>query len=270
MGRNLVPKTAFGSPSALCRGIVGRVRIFEDLVAEQDRIEGVLSHLTRTEWRAASAAPGWTVADVVLHLAQTEEAVLATLRSSVGLAPASSQGGAVSVDDAMAQWVEAERAEPEVVFERWQRARRAAAEALRDADPHVRVAWASAPLKPAVLATTRLAEHWAHALDIVGPLGIDFPDTDRIRHVAWLAHRSLPYAFRVAGEDPQDVRCELTAPDGETSWSYGEAGSASRITGSAGAFCRVGAQRLARDESGLTTSGPYGDAALRVLRNYAV
>ena len=34
------------------------------------------------------------------------------------------------------------------------------------------------PVKPATLATTRLAEHWAHGLDITGPLGIDFPDTE--------------------------------------------------------------------------------------------
>ena len=47
------------------------------------------------------------------------------------------------------------------------------------------------PIRPATLATTRLAEHWAHGLDITVPLGISFPDTGRLRHVAWLAHRSL-------------------------------------------------------------------------------
>ena len=50
------------------------------------------------------------------------------------------------------------------------------------------------------LATTRLAEHWAHGLDIAGPLGADFPDTGRLRHIAWLAHRTLPYALSLAGE----------------------------------------------------------------------
>ena len=41
------------------------------------------------------------------------------------------------------------------------------------------------------------------------------------------------------------------------------------ITGDAGAFCRVGAQRLAPVESGLVTRGPYARLALQVLRNYA-
>ena len=38
------------------------------------------------------------------------------------------------------------------------------------------------PAKPATLATTRLAEHWAHGLDITGPLRVEFPDTGRLRH----------------------------------------------------------------------------------------
>jgi uncharacterized protein (TIGR03084 family) len=155
-----------------------------------------------------------------------------------------------------------------VIFERWRTARRAAVEALRHADPDARFAWAATPLRPQALATTRLAEHWAHALDIAEPLGVDYPDTDRLRHIAWLAHRTLPYGFGLVGEEAQPVYCELAAPGGDT-WTYGESDAPSRITGDAGAFCRVGAQRLAPADSGLVAEGPYADAALRVLRNYA-
>jgi uncharacterized protein (TIGR03084 family) len=245
--------------------------IFDDLEAEQDRIESVLASLDDAAWTSPSAAHGWSVADVVLHLAQTEEVVVASAAGVTGLAEAPADGavGATSMDEAMAQWVAAERTTPAATFQRWQRARREAVAALRAADPGARLPWAAAPLSPTTLATTRLAEHWAHALDIVGPLGIDFPDTERLRHIAWLAHRSLPYGFAVAGQEPRDIYCELTAPDGTTVWSYGDVATTSRITGSAGAFCRVGAQRLAPDTSGLVTSGRYADAALRVLRNYA-
>ena len=247
--------------------------IFDDLEAEQDRIEAVLAGLDEAAWTSPSAALGWSVADVVLHLAQTEEVVVGSASGASALtnarpAPAPA-ADATSMDEAMAQWVAAERTTPAKTFARWRQARRDALEALRTADPHVRLPWAAAPLSPSTLATTRLAEHWAHALDIIGPLGIDFPDTERLRHIAWLAHRSLPYGFAVAGEEAHDVYCELTAPDGTTVWSYGDVATTSRVTGSAGAFCRVGAQRLAPDASGLTTSGPHADAALRVLRNYA-
>jgi uncharacterized protein (TIGR03084 family) len=244
--------------------------IIDDLAAEQERIEEALTELDETAWNSPSGAAGWSIADVVLHLALSEEAVVAsTSGTSLADAPPASLAGAESMDDMMARWVAAERAPGPEVFDRWRRARRAALAALRDADPQAKLPWAAAPLKPAALATTRLAEHWAHALDITGPLGVPYPDTDRLRHIAWLAHRSLPYAFSVAGQQPHDVYCELIAPDGVTAWTFGDPASENRIAGPAGAFCRVGAQRLRPEASGLVAGGPHGDAALRVLRNYA-
>jgi uncharacterized protein (TIGR03084 family) len=239
--------------------------IFDDLEAEQDRLEDILADLDGAQWAAASSAAGWTVCDVVLHLAQSEEAVLA---STAGTSWESRLPSATTLDQVMDQLVRAERAEPALIFERWREARRGAVRALRAADPAQPLSWVAAPLKPATLATTRLSEHWAHGLDITGPLGIAFPDTERLHHVAWLAHRSLTYAFALAGEQAHEVRCELTAPDGDA-WHYGPPGAGSVISGPAGAFCRVAAQRLAPEESGLLATGPYGPAALGVLRTYA-
>jgi hypothetical protein len=60
----------------------------------------------------------------------------------------------------------------------------------------------------------RLAEHWAHGLDITWPLGIPFPDTDRLRHIAWLAHRAACRTrFALAKAATPDVACDLTAWD---------------------------------------------------------
>ena len=63
--------------------------IFDDLGAEQERLEKILSGLDEAQWRSASAAEGWTIADVVLHLAQSEEAAAVTathgtLRAGLG------------------------------------------------------------------------------------------------------------------------------------------------------------------------------------------
>jgi uncharacterized protein (TIGR03084 family) len=243
------------------------VNIFDDLAAEQDRLEAILADLSPADWATESGAPGWTVRDVVVHLAQTEEAVTATGSAGDGLGGGSAvEPGAM--DRIMDQLVQADDAPAGEVFARWRAARRAALATLRAADPGARLSWAATPLKPATLATTRLAEHWAHGLDITGPLGIPFPDTDRLRHIAWLAHGTLPYAFRFSGQEPHDVYCELTAPDGDT-WRFGRPEADSTITGSAGAFCRVGAQRLKPEESGLTVTGPHGRTALNLLRNYA-
>jgi uncharacterized protein (TIGR03084 family) len=247
--------------------------IFDDLEAEDDRLEDILSALTVEEWATESAAPGWSVADTMLHLAQTDEGVVRTIARAATTGDAGTglltRQETETIDDAMERAVTAERAPGPEVFERWRTARRAALDALRAADPRQPVPWAAAPLKPATLATTRIAEHWAHALDITEPLRIPFPDTDRLRHIAWLGHSTLPYAFGLAGQEPRVVFVELTAPDGESIWSFGPPDADSTIAGPAGAFCRVGARRLAPAVSGLLTSGPYAAAALAVLRNYA-
>jgi len=243
--------------------------VFDDLAAEQERLEGILGDLGEAQWRSPSGAAGWTIADVVLHLAQSEESVVATV-SGRDLRTGLTGRADGTVDELMAERVRAERGPtPGVVFGRWQRARRAALDALRAADPDRPLQWVAAPVKPATLATTRLAEHWAHGLDITGPFGIEFRDTERLRHVAWLAHRTLPYSMTLAGQQPAPVWCELTAPDGASVWQFGPPDADSAIAGAAGDFCRVAAQRLSPAQSRLRTRGPHGDTALRLLRTYA-
>jgi uncharacterized protein (TIGR03084 family) len=246
--------------------VVTVAEVFDDLEAEQDQLEGVLGGLSPGDWAGPSAAGGWTVADVVLHLAQTEEAVQVTLAGAAGALDWRPFGA--TVDEAMDAMVRAQRTEPAEIFERWRTARRAAVGALRAADPKRPVGWVAGSLKPRTLATTRLAEHWAHGLDITGPLGIDRPDTMRLRHIAWLAHSTLPYAFRLAALPAADVFCDLTAPDG-TAWQLGDPAAASAITGPAGDFCRVAAQRLSPADATLRATGPHGTDTLRLLRTYA-
>ena len=113
--------------------VVSDDAVFDDLVAEQDRLDAILGGLDEADWAVPSAAAGWTVADVVLHLAQTEEAVTASAAGTDlaarytrwrhrrrGDGPAAS-GGAASASAA--------------VLPRWRTARLAAVAALRAADP---------------------------------------------------------------------------------------------------------------------------------------
>ena len=243
--------------------------IIDDLEAEHERLDSILSGLDDDQWRSPSAADGWSIADVVLHLAQSDEFI-----DAPSVAPASdgsiSRGGFAgsNVDELMDERVRSQRAEPSAVYERWERSRRHSIDFLRAAPPDEPIPWAAGPLRPRTLATTRLAEYWAHGLDVAGPLGAEFTDMPRLYHVAWLAHRSLPYSLSLRGEEPHPVYCSLVGPDG-SQWELGPPDAPSRISGSGVAFCRVGAQRLAPDDSGLETSGPYGDSALRALRNYA-
>jgi uncharacterized protein (TIGR03084 family) len=241
--------------------------VVDELVAEGARLESILGLLTEAQWLTESGAAGWSMADVVLHLAQSDEGVVSSA-GGVYRPEGSAEGG--TVDEWAARRVAAERGAPAQVFTRWLQARDAAVEALRAADPQVPLQWVTGTVKPATLATTRLAEYWAHGLDITGPLGIDFPDTSRLRNIAWLAHRTLPYALSLAGEAPVAVRCVLAAPDGVATWTFGPDEADSEINGPAGDFCRVAAQRLDPAESGLRAVGSQGATALRVVRTYAL
>ena len=88
--------------------------VFDDLAAEQERLEGILGELNEAQWMSASGAAGWTVADVVLHLAQSEESVVVS--ASGGDLRAGPGGG--TVDERVAFLVSAERGPgPDVVFE---------------------------------------------------------------------------------------------------------------------------------------------------------
>src|SRR5260370_7073862 len=130
--------------------------IFDELEAEQDRLEGILSGLEDRQWRAPSGADGWTVSDVVLHLAQTEEAVVASATgASTGTWPASG----APVDAVADQLVQAERGEPAPIFERWREARRGAVTALRPADAAQLLSSLPAPLKPPALPPPPLPHH---------------------------------------------------------------------------------------------------------------
>ena len=242
--------------------------VFDALAAEEDRLDKILRSLDDSQWAVESECPGWTVADVVLHLAQTEEGVLATLEGRSTRIPVD---GAATVDDAMDQWVDAQRGAPgRDVHARWNAARKSALDALRVADPQRPVAWAAAPLKPKTLATTRLSEHWIHATDIAYPLGIDLPDTDNLHHVAWLASRTLPFAFARAGRaDPPPVRFELESPSGEL-WVFGPDDAECVVRGPAGRFLRIAARRLdPGDAPEVTATGERGVEVLELVRTYA-
>jgi uncharacterized protein (TIGR03084 family) len=245
--------------------------VFDDLAAEQERLESILVGLDQAQWASASGAAGWTIADVVLHLGQSEELVTASIEGrDLRVAPGAQ--AETTTEERAAAMVRAQRQEDasaRVVFERWRQARLAALAALRGADQDKPVQWVAGAVKPATLATTRLTEHWAHGMDITGPLGIDFPDTERLRHVAWLAHRTLPYALSLGGEPPVVVRFELTAPNGSEVWRFGPGDAGSAVSGPAGELCRVAVRRLDPASSALQVDGPDGAVALRWLRTYA-
>jgi uncharacterized protein (TIGR03084 family) len=244
--------------------------LLADLAAQHAELAGVLAGLDAAGWDAPSRCAGWSVSDVVLHLAQTDEMALASLGGTLQEhleQQAAAWATATSVDSGAGLLVEAERGEPaDVVHRRWLDTAEALRAALGSADPLERVTWVAGQLAVRTLATTRLTECWIHTRDVT----TDLPVPDWIEHIARLAWRTLPYAFAQAGlPAPGEVAFVLTAPDGST-WSFGDPESAATVVrGSAFDLCEVAGQRGSAADRGLTASGPDADAVLRLVRTFA-
>src|SRR5581483_12245999 len=95
--------------------------VLTGLAEQDDELDGLVSGLDDNGWATPSRCPGWSVADVVLHLAQTDEMAAASAdgrfsaaTATFGVAPSDVPVGA-TVDDLAGRAVAAERAPGAVV-----------------------------------------------------------------------------------------------------------------------------------------------------------
>ncbi len=249
-------------------------KVVAALAAQQDELTGLVSPLDEAGWHTPSRCDGWSVADVVLHLAQTNEMAIASLQDrydqvvqalTAGLAPAA------SVDEGADLMVSRERGQPgPTVCVRWQESANALRDELADGDLDRRVPWVAGDLSARTLATTRLAETWIHTGDVAVPLGREVVADDRLWHIARLAWRTLPYAFAQAGREPVGpVAFELTAPGGDTWHFVPDDPAVTTIEGSALELCEVAGQRADAADTGLRGDGPDVAAVLELVRTFA-
>lgn len=242
---------------------------------QQSELATLLGPLDEEGWSSPTRCDGWTVGDVVLHLAQTNEMAVASCAGELhvhldallaGLDPAT------DVEAGAGALVDLERgAPPGVVFDRWRASAARQEQAFAGLDPHDRLQWVAGELAARSLATTRLCESWIHTADIASGLAIELAPTARLWHVARLAWRTLPYAAATEGAALSGpVAFELVAPDGST-WAFGpdDGPVATVVWGDALELCEVAGQRRAAADSGLTGSGPDLELVLRTVRTFA-
>ena len=255
--------------------------VLSGLSAQDDELDGLVAGLDDDGWATPSRCPGWSVADVVLHVAQTDEMAAASAEERFtadavrfGVKASDVPAGA-TVDDLAGLAVAAQRAPGAAVYSRWRAAAAAQAKALAACEPGRRLQWVAGEMSALTLATTRLAEVWIHTGDVAAGLGRDRRPTAALRPIARLAWRTLPYAFSRAGRTLSGpVALALTAPDGSL-WEFTPDGPASAtapstvVTGPALDFCLVAARRVPASATALRATGPDGDAVLELVRTFA-
>jgi uncharacterized protein (TIGR03084 family) len=246
--------------------------ILVDLAAQHEELDDLLADLEDGDWARPSACAGWSVADVVVHLTQSDDGAVASVE---GRLPEGGLGmerqGPANVDAWAEQMVVAERGtQPGVVLGRWRTTTAALRAALGRCDLSARVPWVTGQLTARTLATTRLAECWIHTGDVGAAFGRERSAAPGLRHIARLAWRTLPYAFAQAGRDlAGPVAFELRGPDGERWDLVPPEEPRTVIRGDALDLCLVAARRADPAATGLRATGPDGAAVLELVRTYA-
>ena len=232
-----------------------------DLAAEHQVLDDLVGPLPQELWTKPSPSPGWILAHQIHHLDVSEGAALLALT-----------GHSDRVFAPTGRWPDRPLPnDPAEVLDNWRVSRAASLKAMAGLDARAPVVWGDGPMTCRSFATARLMETWAHGLDCFTTLGLKPVDTDRLRHVAHLGYRALPYAFRSQGVNPpapvSELRLKLTSPSGQV-WTYGNDDAPHSITGSAAHWCRVATRRMAAEDSDLVATGALAHSVLNVARAY--
>jgi uncharacterized protein (TIGR03084 family) len=245
-------------------------RILADLSDETGALDALLGNLEPAGWNLPTPAPGWSIGDQVSHLSFFDEAAVkaATIpevfRAEADALMEHGADFAAAVATRFRSLSGLERLD-------WFRtARRRLLSTFGTLDATTRIPWYGPEMSVASAATARLMETWAHGQDVADALGLHYPATTRLQHIAHLGVRTFGFAFQLRGlEVPTEALwVTLTAPDG-TVWGWGEPNAAECVSGAALDFCLVVTQRRHRDDTDLVTTGPVGARWLALAQAYA-
>jgi uncharacterized protein (TIGR03084 family) len=241
----------------------------DDLAAETGVLRALVEGLDAAGWDAPTPAAGWAVRDQISHLAHFDDAALrsATEPEAFRAELPGVVAGGVDPDRIAARY----RGLPPAELLAWFDTSRARLiEVFRGLEPGTRVPWYGPAMSAASSLTARIMETWAHGQDVADTVGVTREPTDRLRHVAHIGVRALPfsYALRDRPVPGAPVRVELAAPSGGL-WTWGPQDAVDRVTGPALDFCLLVTQRRHRDDLALETAGPVATEWLGIAQAFA-
>jgi uncharacterized protein (TIGR03084 family) len=249
--------------------------VLADLNAEGQYVESLVADLDEQGWRTATPAEGWDIATTIAHLLWTDETSVKAIDGTLGDKTAWDEVVMKAFADPTG-FVDTEAIDlakthsGAELLARWQASRVALEAKLRTVPDGQKLIWFGPPMSPASMATARLMETWAHGIDVAEGQDLTHGQSDRIRHVASLGHRTRNYSFVNSGlEKPaEEFRLDLTLPSGET-WTAGPEDAAQTVTGPAYDFCLLVTQRRHLDDLDLVATGPDAQKWLTIAQAFA-
>ena len=242
--------------------------VLVDLAGEVASIDTLLQSLSSDDWSMQTPAPGWNVADQVIHLGlfdrRAQWSMTEPERFQDDMRDLMTKGGVDAIHD-----VERHRL-PQDLLAWWREGTAALASASRGLDLSARCVWYGPPMSARSMLTARLMETWAHGYDIADAVGVTVPPTDRLRHVAHIGVGARRFAFAAnKREMPEgDVYVELVSPSGEV-WTWGESSAENSVKGDALNFCLAVTQRRHLDDCDLTVHGSLASEWMSIAQAFA-
>lgn len=251
----------------------GVARIRQDLIDQQNDLDGCVAELSDSQWGHATLSPRWSVADQIGHLAYFDNtAALAILKPgdfSTHVAElTTSMTDPLAVDEATLGSFRTMT--PTDLLDSWRQARSTLASASATLSNDDRVVWYGPSMGSKSFLTARLMECWAHGLDVCDATGQAVEHSDRIQHIARLGFitRGWSYMNRKLDVPSEPVRVELQAPSGGT-WAFGNDDATESVVGSAVDFCMVITQRRHVDDTELAVTGDSAAEWMRIAQAFA-
>ena len=242
--------------------------VLVDLAGEVASIDTLLQSLSPDDWTKQTPAPGWNVADQVIHLGLFDRRAQWSMtdvdRFNADFAGMRSSGGVDGIHDA-----ERHRS-PQELLTWWRDGASDVASAAGSLDLAARCVWYGPSMSARSMLTARLMETWAHGYDIADAVGATLTTTDRLRHVAHLGVGARRFSFAAnKREMPEgDVFVELLAPSGGV-WTWGDSSAENSVKGDALSFCLAVTQRRHLDDCNLNVQGSLAIEWMSIAQAFA-
>lgn len=245
--------------------------VLDHLAHQATIVDSLLVNRPSEAWTRPTPAAGWTVTHHVAHLLWTDDNARNSLLGRHAFAAIAEKWRSDVHADPDIQFTASDGLDPTELLTRWRSNRAELVSILRRASPGPGTDGPALPVDPAGLASVLVMETWAHGHDIADALGMPYPATEALRHIADLGVRTRGFSYANRGlEAPAaKIRIELDGPDGQR-WNWGpERGYTDSITGTAEDFCFAVTQRKHLYELDLAVTGPNAIEWLRIAQAFS-
>ena len=236
--------------------------ILSNLVAEQQLLDQYLQSIPVRNWNTKTTYKNWNITAHVSYLSAIEDLAFNALKKKG--TDFSKYRGPKGLEKFEKEAInKGKDMRPQDVIEWWRSSRASVIEVLAKNSPGKKLNWWKQDIDSKTFAVIKLAEIWAHSLDVYESMKKDYEDTVRIEHVAlygWLNAENISKFNKVKN---QDLRVELIGPEYKA-WQFGDEKAENSIKGSASDWCRLVIGRLPKNHKpALTTEGEFAKQFLK-------